>query len=71
MEARAQQEYRDEAYRIYISEMLRLLPQGKSLKISYSDIVNNRKVEDHRTGKEVAEQAAKKMGVKINWGGEN
>ena len=71
MEARARKEYRDEAYRIYISETLRLSPQGKVLKMSYSDFLNRKgNKEETRTGKEVAEAAAKKMGVKINWGGE-
>ena len=72
MDARVQKEYRDETYRIFISETLRLLPQNKTLKMSYNDIVNKKEEKtDTRTGKEVAEQAAQKMGIKINWGGEN
>lgn len=71
VEARARKEYRDEAYRIYISESLRLAPQNKMLKMSYSDLVRGKKEKtEKRTGKEVAEAAAQKMGVKINWGGE-
>lgn len=55
-----------------MSETLRLLPQMKGLKMSYNDIVNRKpKEKDTRTGKEVAEAAAQKMGIKINWGGES
>lgn len=69
VDARVKKEYRDETYRIYVSETLRLLPIMKGLKMSYSDIVNKKpKEKDTRTGKEVAEQAAQKMGIKINWG---
>lgn len=70
--ARVKNEYREEAYRIFISEQLRLLPKMKSLTKSYLSIISQEfEKKDTRTGKEVAEEAAAKMGVKINWGGEN
>lgn len=69
VKARVRKEYRDEAYRIYISETLRLLPQGKILKESYKDALNKKKEKaELRTGKEIAEAAAEKMNIKINWG---
>lgn len=62
--------YREDAYRLIISETLKLSPQGKTLKISYKDVISTKKPEKKKTGKEVAEEAARRMGVKINWGGE-
>ena len=63
--------YREDAYRLIVSETLKLSPQGKALKISYKDVISTKKPEKKKTGKEVAEEAARRMGVKINWGGEN
>lgn len=75
MDARSKQEYRDETYRILISEQLRLLPKLTSLKTSYADVLKKEQEErefkkETRTGREVADAAAAKMGIKINWGGE-
>lgn len=68
--ARFKQERREETYRIYLSETLRLLPQRKGFKKSYEEIISQteKKTEDTRTGKEVAEEVAERMGIKINWG---
>lgn len=70
--ARAKKEYRDEAYRIYISESLRLLPQNKIFKFSYSEIVKGESEMPNATetkiSDEALEEAAKKIGIKINWG---
>ena len=71
VDARVKKEYRDETYRIYMSETLRLLPQGKALKTSYADVIKEHKSKETRNGKAVAEAAAAKMGIKINWGGES
>lgn len=57
MEARIDQNKRDETYRIYITESLRLSPQGKWLVKSYMDMVNdqsNKKPEP--TGEEIVDQ---------------
>ena len=54
-----------------MSETLRLLPQGKVLKTSYADVIKEHKAKETRNGKVVAEAAAAKMGIKINWGGES
>lgn len=69
VDARLKMMYREDAYRLIVSETLKLSPQGKTLKISYKDVINIKKPEKKKTGKEVAEEAARRMGVKINWGG--
>lgn len=68
--ARVKEKYREETYRIFISESLRLLPQGKILKNSYLDMFDKKQVET-RSGKEVAEEVAQKIGIHIDWGGES
>lgn len=69
VDSRAKKEYRDEAYRIFMSEQLRLLPKLASIKTSYLDLIKHEAVEkETRTGREVAEEAAARMGIKINWG---
>lgn len=68
--ARVEKENREETYRIFVSESLRFMPQGKYFTKSYPDLLKPHKVEK-RSGKEVAEAAAAKMGIKINWGGES
>lgn len=52
-----------------MSEQLRLLPKLASIKTSYLDLIKHEAVEkETRTGREVAEEAAARMGIKINWG---
>lgn len=54
-----------------MSEQLRLLPKLASLKTSYLDIIKREGIKkETRTGREVAEDAAATMGIKIDWGGE-
>ncbi len=70
IEARAEQQNRDDMYRFYVTETLRLFFQNKCISKSYFDFVYPQKQEakEVKTGKEVANEAAKKMGIKINWG---
>lgn len=71
VDARAKKEYREETYRIFMSEQLRLLPKLASLKTSYLDVIKREGIKkETRTGREVAEDAAATMGIKIDWGGE-
>lgn len=65
--ARAEQRSREETYRIFLTESLRMLPQGKWFTKSYIESLKPEKVET-RTGKEVADEAAKKIGFNIDWG---
>ena len=66
--ARAEQQNRDEAYRIFVTESLRMLPQGKGFTKSYIELLKPEKIIETRTGKEVAEQIAETIGFKIDWG---
>lgn len=67
MEARINEYNREETYRIFVTESLRFAPQGKILNKSYVELLKPQKVET-RTGKEVAEEVAEKLGFKIDWG---
>ena len=64
VEARIEENNRDEAYRIYVSKSLQLIPQNKTLKIDYLDLLNPKKVET-RTGEEIAMDVIKNAGLKF------
>ena len=53
VEARIDENNREEAYRLFISESVRLAPQGKYITKSYSDIFEQRQIET-RSGDEIA-----------------
>ena len=67
MEARINEYNREETYRIFVTESLRFAPQDKVLNKSYLELLKHEKVET-RTGIEVAEEVAEKLGTKIDWG---
>lgn len=67
MEARINEYNREETYRIFVTESLRFAPQGKVLNKSYLELLKHEKVET-RSGIEVAEEVAEKLGTKIDWG---
>lgn len=67
MEARIEEYHREETYRIFVTESLRFAPQGKILNKSYIELLKPQEVET-RTGIEVAEEVAEKLGTKIDWG---
>lgn len=67
MEARINEYNREEAYRFYVCESLRLAPQGKYINKSYVELLKPQQIET-RSGKEVAEEVAEKLGFKIDWG---
>ena len=67
MEARINEYNREETYRIFVTESLRFAPQDKVLNKSYLELLKHEKVET-RSGIEVAEKVAEKLGTKINWG---
>ena len=53
IEARLEQERRDELYRIYVTRSLQLIPQNKCLTSDYSDVISQKHV-DNRSGEEIA-----------------
>lgn len=65
--SRAEQIRREEVYRIMMTESLRILPEGKHITKPYLELLKPQEV-DTRTGEQVAEEAAKKMGTKVDWG---
>ena len=67
MEARINEYNREETYRIFVTESLRFAPQDKVLNKSYLELLKHEKVET-RSGIEVAEEVAEKLGTKIDWG---
>lgn len=46
------------------------ISNGHKMPQTLFDILGKSKSEDTADGKETAEKVAKKLGVKINWGGE-
>ena len=45
IEARIDDFKRDEMYRIFVSESMRIAPQGKWISLTWSDFVNNKEEE--------------------------
>lgn len=60
--ARYEQEYRDMAYRFYITNSLQNIPQNKYCTTSFSEIIKPKKV-DQRSGDEIALDVIKKAGL--------
>lgn len=67
VKARAEQISREEAYRIFVTESLRIIPQQRWFTKSYLELLKPQQIET-RSGKEVAEEVAEKLGFKIDWG---
>lgn len=67
VKSKAEQIKREEVYRIMMTESLRILPEGKHITKPYLELLKPQEV-DTRTGEQVAEEAAKKMGTKVDWG---
>ena len=65
--SRAEQIHREEVYRLMMTESLRILPEGKHITKPYLELLKPREV-DTRTGEQVAEEVAEKMGTKVDWG---
>lgn len=64
VEARVEQNYRDEAYRIYITDSLQNIPQDKYLSKRYYDIMHP--INDDRSGDEIAADVITKIGLKFD-----
>lgn len=66
--ARYEQEKRAEVYRIMVTESLRVLHEGKYVTVSYQELIKPQKVEEQKSGEQVADEVAAKMGTKVDWG---
>lgn len=64
VEARYEQEYRDTAYRFYVTNSLQNIPQQKFCSISYADMINP-KPKDNRTGDEIAIDFMERAGLTL------
>ena len=60
--SRLEQEFRDVAYRIYISESFRAITH---IDIGYSDMIDNTAKNDEKSGDEIAADIIEKLGLKI------
>lgn len=67
VKARIEEYNREETYRFFVTESLRFAPQGKVINKSYFELLKPQKIET-RSGKEVSEKVAEKLGTKIDWG---
>ena len=72
-QARYNQHQRDLAYRIYVSEGLRILTentakmvQGTYLTVNFHDIINP-KPKDERSGAEIASDVLKRAGIEVRF----
>ena len=59
-----EQNSREEAYRIYVTKSLQLIPQNGFLSTSYIDFLNPKKV-DERNGDEIVADTMKLAGLKF------
>lgn len=64
VEARVDEYQREEAYRIYISKSLQLIPQSKYIPKDYRDLINPPKV-DKMSGDDIVIDIMKKAGLKF------
>ena len=69
--ARFNQHQRDLAYRIYVSDCLRIISEntakiggGSYITAKFSDIINPKHV-DNRTGEEIAADIIKRAGIEV------
>ncbi len=64
VEARVEDFNRDEAYRIYVSKSLQLIPQNKYVAKELKEILHPEK-SDNRTADEIASEVFKNAGLKF------
>lgn len=64
VQARYEQEQRELAYRIFVTESLRLAPQNKYLTMKYMEMIKPQAI-DNRTGDEVAIDVIERIGLKF------
>lgn len=62
--ARYNQEQRETAYRIFVTESLALIPQNKYLQNKYIDMIQIKHT-DNRSGDEIARDVINRIGLKV------
>ena len=65
VEARIEEEDREEAYRIYVTRSLQLIPQQGYMQNSYYDIINDNVEIDTRDGDEIAVDIIERAGLRF------
>ena len=65
VKARYEEYNREEAYRFFITESLRLAPQGQYIQKSFYDIINNPQPADTRTGDEIFADVMAQAGLRF------
>lgn len=63
VEARLEEEDREEAYRIYVTRSLQLIPQSGYIPETYYDITHNKI--DNRTGDDIVLDIMQRAGLKV------
>lgn len=63
--ARFNEKQRDIAYRIFVTESLKLIPQKKYLTVSYENTIRKRIKETNKSGDEIAIEVMRKNGLKF------
>ena len=62
VEARIEENRRDEAYRIFVTKSLQLIPQSMYLTTDFKDVLKPQEA-DNRTGDEIAADVMKAAGL--------
>lgn len=62
--ARLEENNREEAYRIFVTKSLQLIPQNKYLTMDYVDTIKPKKI-DNKTGNEIVIDTIKKAGLRL------
>ena len=62
VEARIENNSREEAYRIYVTRSLQLIPQSKYITVDFKDVITPKKI-DSRNGDQIAEDIMKQAGL--------
>lgn len=63
--ARLNKQDRDEAYRIYVTKSLQLIPQNQWLKVDYYDIIHKKTETDTRSGDDIAKDIMALAGLRF------
>lgn len=62
MEARLSEQIREDAYRIYITRSLQLIPQNRYITMDFMDVLDTKNV-DNRSGEDIAIDVIKGAGL--------
>lgn len=64
VEARVEENNRDEAYRIFVTKSLQLIPQNRYITKDFKDVLNPEKTDD-RTADQIVIDVLRNAGLKI------